>query len=137
MNLRDIDIARNQTPKPISDLAAEIGLPVSCVEPYGSTKAKVNIKVLERLAGKPMGKYVIVCGYETYLYSFNTHISNSFNLIGSLQLLLVKENPPQLSVFLRPLEPIWAVTFSPAFGSRPKDPLSASKEELLVVDTHK
>ena len=59
---RDIDIARNQTPKNINDLAAEIGLSRIDVEPYGPTKAKVNIRILERLAGKPVGKYVIVCG---------------------------------------------------------------------------
>jgi len=58
----DIDIARNQTPKNIMDLAAEVGLSASEVDPYGSTKAKVNIKVLQRLASKPSGKYVIVCG---------------------------------------------------------------------------
>ena len=58
----DIVIARNQTPKNIMDLASEVGLSVSEVDPYGSTKAKVNIKVLERLANKPSGKYVIVCG---------------------------------------------------------------------------
>ena len=44
------------------DLAAEVGLSASEVDPYGSTKAKVNIKVLQRLASKPSGKYVIVCG---------------------------------------------------------------------------
>lgn len=59
---RDIDIARSQTPKNIMELADEIGLSICDVEPYGSTKAKVNIKVLERLANKQTGKYVIVCG---------------------------------------------------------------------------
>ena len=59
---RDIDIARSQTPKNIMELAEEIGLSLSDVEPYGATKAKVNIKILERLVEKPLGKYVIVCG---------------------------------------------------------------------------
>ncbi|XP_057374614.1 C-1-tetrahydrofolate synthase, cytoplasmic-like isoform X1 [Daphnia carinata] len=59
---RDIDIARSQTPKNIMELADEIGLSVADVEPYGATKAKVNIKILERLVDKPIGKYVIVCG---------------------------------------------------------------------------
>ena len=59
---RDIDIARSQTPKNIMELAEEIGLSISDVELYGSTKAKVNINILERLAEKPFGKYVIVCG---------------------------------------------------------------------------
>ncbi|EFX76603.1 hypothetical protein DAPPUDRAFT_198836 [Daphnia pulex] len=59
---RDIDIARSQTPKNVTELAEEIGLSTSDVELYGSTKAKVNINILERLAEKPLGKYVIVCG---------------------------------------------------------------------------
>lgn len=58
----DIDIARSQTPKNVMELADEIGLSLCDVEPYGATKAKVNIKVLERLANKATGKYVIVCG---------------------------------------------------------------------------
>jgi methylenetetrahydrofolate dehydrogenase (NADP+) / methenyltetrahydrofolate cyclohydrolase / formyltetrahydrofolate synthetase len=61
--LRDIDVSRNQTPKSITELAEEVGLVPSEVLPYGSTKAKVDIKVLERLANKPRGKYVIVAGY--------------------------------------------------------------------------
>lgn len=59
---RDIDVARSQIPKNVMDLAGEVGLASSEVEPYGTTKAKVNIKVLERLANRPRGKYVIVCG---------------------------------------------------------------------------
>jgi methylenetetrahydrofolate dehydrogenase (NADP+) / methenyltetrahydrofolate cyclohydrolase / formyltetrahydrofolate synthetase len=59
---RDIDVSRNQTPKSITELAEEVGLVSSEVLPYGSTKAKVDIKVLERLANKPRGKYVIVAG---------------------------------------------------------------------------
>lgn len=53
---RDIDVARNQTPKNIMQLADEIGLLTSEVEPYGKTKCKVNINVLERLENKAKGK---------------------------------------------------------------------------------
>ena len=55
-------MARQQTPKHIAELAAEVGLTASEITPYGSTKAKVDINVLERLANRPKGKYVIVCG---------------------------------------------------------------------------
>ena len=61
------------------ELAEEIGLSLCDVEPYGATKAKVNIKVLERLANKPTGKYVIVCGYGLLLIrSGVTSISSGF-----------------------------------------------------------
>lgn len=58
----DIAISRAQTPKPIQQLAEEIGLRPDEVSPYGSTKAKVSLKVLQRLRNQPNGKYVLVVG---------------------------------------------------------------------------
>ncbi|PKI85175.1 hypothetical protein MVES1_000939 [Malassezia vespertilionis] len=58
----DIEVARAQTPKKIGDLSAEIGLLPSEVEPYGDAKAKVSLSVLERLAHRTNGKYVVVAG---------------------------------------------------------------------------
>lgn len=58
----DIEIARSQEPKDITDLATEIGLHPSEVSPYGSKKAKVSLSVLQRLKVKPNGKYIVVAG---------------------------------------------------------------------------
>ncbi|ESO09783.1 hypothetical protein HELRODRAFT_104956 [Helobdella robusta] len=58
----DIVIARSQTPKDIKYLAAEVGLLDQEVELYGSRKAKVSLKVMERFQGRPDGKYVVVTG---------------------------------------------------------------------------
>ena len=58
----DIEVARAQTPKDISDLAAEIGLLPSEVDLYGKKKAKVSLSTLDRLAGRKPGKYVCVAG---------------------------------------------------------------------------
>ena len=44
------------------ELAEEIGISRCDIEPYGASKAKINIKILERLTSKARGKYVIVCG---------------------------------------------------------------------------
>ena len=67
MILRDIDISDNQTPKSITKLADEVGLMPTEIHPWGfTTKVKVKIKVLERLAHKPLGKYVIVTGCVLY-----------------------------------------------------------------------
>lgn len=58
----DIEIAQAQTPKDIAILASEINLKPSEVDLYGKKKAKVSVKVLERLQACDNGKYVVVCG---------------------------------------------------------------------------
>jgi formate--tetrahydrofolate ligase len=57
----DLDIARSVTPRPIVDIAHELGLHDDEIELYGSTKAKVTIEGIRRLeAERPRGKYVVV-----------------------------------------------------------------------------
>lgn len=58
----DIDISRAQQPKAINKLAKEIGILEEELELYGHSKAKVSLKVLERLKNRPDGKYVVVAG---------------------------------------------------------------------------
>ncbi|XP_025053713.1 C-1-tetrahydrofolate synthase, cytoplasmic isoform X2 [Alligator sinensis] len=58
----DIEISRSCMPKPIGQLAKEIGLISEEVELYGQTKAKVLLSALRRLKDKPDGKYVVVTG---------------------------------------------------------------------------
>ena len=63
----DIEIASAQTPKPISHLAHEIGLLPDELESYGKYKAKVELSVLDRLAHRKDGKYIVISGYvSTY-----------------------------------------------------------------------
>lgn len=56
----DIEIAQAATPLPITQIAEEVGLLPEELEPYGDTKAKVKLNVLERLADRPNGNYVDV-----------------------------------------------------------------------------
>ncbi|KAF8329155.1 FTHFS-domain-containing protein [Cantharellus anzutake] len=58
----DIEIAQAQTPKLITQLAEEIGVHPSELEPYGPYKAKVSLSILDRLASRKDGKYIIVSG---------------------------------------------------------------------------
>jgi formate--tetrahydrofolate ligase len=60
-----LDIARGVTPRPIMDLARELGLHDDEVEQYGPYKAKVTIAGIERLEAEAAakgkhGKYVVV-----------------------------------------------------------------------------
>ncbi|TCD60541.1 tetrahydrofolate synthase [Steccherinum ochraceum] len=58
----DIEIAMAQTPKPVAQLAHEIGLLPDELESYGKYKAKVELSVLDRLAHRKDGKYIVISG---------------------------------------------------------------------------
>ncbi|KAF8798028.1 FTHFS-domain-containing protein [Phlegmacium glaucopus] len=58
----DIDIAMAQTPKPIVELAEELGILPSELESYGQYKAKVDLSILDRLNYRRDAKYIVVSG---------------------------------------------------------------------------
>lgn len=58
--LSDLKIAQAAKLKPISRIAAEIGLLEGEIELFGNYKAKVSLDVLKRLKGQPNGKYIDV-----------------------------------------------------------------------------
>jgi formate--tetrahydrofolate ligase len=55
-----LSIAQAATLKPITEVAAMMGLQPDELEPYGSTKAKIKLEVLDRLKESPNAKYVVV-----------------------------------------------------------------------------
>ena len=57
----DLEIARAVKPRPIVDVARDLGIADEELELYGPTKAKVTIEAIRRLeAERPRGKYVVV-----------------------------------------------------------------------------
>ncbi len=56
----DLEISQKATLKPITDIAKGIGIREEELELYGKYKAKVNLKILERLENNPEAKYVDV-----------------------------------------------------------------------------
>jgi methylenetetrahydrofolate dehydrogenase (NADP+)/methenyltetrahydrofolate cyclohydrolase/formyltetrahydrofolate synthetase/formate--tetrahydrofolate ligase len=56
----DLDIAQAATVQPILDIAAQMGLTPDDLIMYGSTKAKVHLDTLPKLANRPTGKYIDV-----------------------------------------------------------------------------
>lgn len=58
----DIAISRAQYPKPITQVATEVGIAPHELEPYGHTKAKISLSVLDRLSHRRNGRYILVCG---------------------------------------------------------------------------
>ena len=58
--LSSLEIAQAAKLRPITDVAAEAGIQPDELEQYGRTKAKVDLSILERLAGKPDAKLINV-----------------------------------------------------------------------------
>lgn len=56
----DLAIAQSAVMRPIMEVAEAAGLLPQEVEPYGHTKAKIGLEVLERLADRPDGKLILV-----------------------------------------------------------------------------
>jgi formate--tetrahydrofolate ligase len=58
--LSDLDIAHAAEMRPVREIAAELGVPEDCYEPYGRYKGKISLRIFESIAEKPLGHYVVV-----------------------------------------------------------------------------
>lgn len=58
--LTDIEIAQGTSLRPISEIAAELGIRENELELYGRYKAKINESAFSRLADRPDGKLILV-----------------------------------------------------------------------------
>ena len=72
----DLDIAQAATVQPIVDIAAQIGLTPDDLIMYGSTKAKVHLDTLPKLANRPTGKYIDVTAITPNLRETENAIRN-------------------------------------------------------------
>jgi formate--tetrahydrofolate ligase len=55
MVMSDIEIAREAKMKPIMEIGAKLGIPAESLQPYGHTKAKVDLNYIKTLKDKPDG----------------------------------------------------------------------------------
>jgi formate--tetrahydrofolate ligase len=56
----DLDIARQAMLRPLSDIAARMGIRADLLEPYGRGVAKVSLDAIDELTERPRAKYVVV-----------------------------------------------------------------------------
>jgi formate--tetrahydrofolate ligase len=56
----DIEIAREATLKPISEIAQKLGIESKSFKPYGHDKAKLTSEFIDSLQGRPDGKLILV-----------------------------------------------------------------------------
>jgi len=57
--LSGLEIAQAAELRPIAEVAADAGIEPGELRPYGATRAKVSLSILDRLADRPNGKLVI------------------------------------------------------------------------------
>ena len=58
--MNDIEIARQAKLRPIQEIAARYGIQAEELMLYGDSKAKLRLKLLDRVKARPLGKYVLV-----------------------------------------------------------------------------
>jgi formate--tetrahydrofolate ligase len=57
---KNLEVARKAKLKPLTDIAAEMGIGEDLLEPYGKAVAKIRLEAIEELADRPKAKYVVV-----------------------------------------------------------------------------
>lgn len=58
--MTDLDIAQSVTPRPILEIASQLGIHAEELTLYGWDKAKITPQILDRLDVAPQGRYVLV-----------------------------------------------------------------------------
>ena len=58
--LSDIEITRRADIRPITEIAAKVGITAEELVPYGKYKAKLPVELFERVADRPDGKLILV-----------------------------------------------------------------------------
>jgi formate--tetrahydrofolate ligase len=56
----DLEIARKATAKPLTEIAAQMGIGSEFLEPYGKSLAKISLDAIDSLKSRPKAKYVVV-----------------------------------------------------------------------------
>ena len=58
--MRDIDIARAATARPIQEVGKSLAIPDKALKPYGHDKAKVSADFISAQSDRPDGKLILV-----------------------------------------------------------------------------
>ncbi|MFT8395274.1 formate--tetrahydrofolate ligase [Propionibacterium sp.] len=92
----DAEIARDASLLPISRIASDLGIDEDEYEPYGRDKAKLSLRLLDRLAGRPDGKLILVTAINPTpagegKTTTNVGLSMALNRIGHKAVCTLRE----------------------------------------------
>lgn len=85
--LSDIEISNNAEIKPITEIAAKLGLSSDDIEPYGRYKAKISREVLKQIKGDLTGHHIILVTAMTPTAAGEGKSTVSIGLADALQKL--------------------------------------------------
>ncbi len=57
---KNLEVARQAKLKPLTEIAADMGIGEHLLEPYGEGVAKIKLDAIEELSGRPKARYVVV-----------------------------------------------------------------------------
>ena len=94
--MEDVEIARNTKLEKIDEIANKLGINEEELEQYGKYKAKINLKIKERLQNKPNGKLILVTAINpTPLGEGKTTmaigLADGLNILGQNAVLALRE----------------------------------------------
>ncbi len=92
----DVEIAQEATLRPIGEIAEGLGLSTEDYEPYGHTKAKLSLRILDRLADRPDGRLILCTGINPTAAgegktTTNVGLSMALNRIGVSAMTTIRE----------------------------------------------
>jgi len=58
--VKNLEVARRAKLKPLTEIAADMGIAEHLLEPYGEGVAKIKLDAIEEISGRPKAKYVVV-----------------------------------------------------------------------------
>ncbi|MFX3625313.1 MAG: formate--tetrahydrofolate ligase [Ectobacillus sp.] len=92
----DIEIAQKAKMKRIQDIAAQLDILEEELEPYGHYKAKLSLRVLERLQHKPDGKIILVTAINPTAAgegksTVTVGLGQAFGMIGEKAVIALRE----------------------------------------------
>ncbi|MBP5462302.1 MAG: formate--tetrahydrofolate ligase [Lachnospiraceae bacterium] len=92
----DIEIAQEAVMKPVTEVAASLGIPEDALESYGRYKAKLSEPYLKELSGKPEGKLVLVTAINPTpagegKTTTSVGLADAFNVMGKKTAVALRE----------------------------------------------
>lgn len=92
----DLKIAQSATMKPITQIAAKLGLGEDDIELYGKYKAKIDLKMQEKLKDRPDGKIILVTAINPTpagegKSTTTVGLGQAFNVLGEDAIIALRE----------------------------------------------
>lgn len=96
MVMSDIEVAREAKMKPIMEIGDKLGIPAESLQPFGHTKAKIDLNYIKSIQDRPDGKLVLVTGINPTAAgegktTTSVGLGDALNRIGKKAIICLRE----------------------------------------------